>query len=71
LIEEWDGRKLADSTVNHSSSSCAINFAQINPQISGTSLGSTTMPNPSAQLMNHFHSRTTIEGSTSSFGMPQ
>jgi hypothetical protein len=28
----------------------------------------TTMLNPSAQPMNHFHSRTTIEGSASTFG---
>jgi hypothetical protein len=29
------------------------------------------MPNPSAQSVNHFHSRTTIKGSTPTFGMPQ
>jgi hypothetical protein len=29
------------------------------------------MPNPSIQLVNHFHRRTTIEGSTHTFGMPQ
>jgi hypothetical protein len=29
------------------------------------------MPNPSGQLMNHFHSRTTIEGSTPIFEVPQ
>jgi hypothetical protein len=29
------------------------------------------MPNPSAHLMNHFHSRTTIDGLTAAFGMPQ
>jgi hypothetical protein len=29
------------------------------------------MPNPSVQLVNHFHSRTTIEGSTPTFGAPQ
>jgi hypothetical protein len=57
LIEEQDGKKLADSNVNPSSSSCAVNFAQINPQTSGTSAGSTTMPNPSAHPMNHNHNR--------------
>jgi hypothetical protein len=29
------------------------------------------MSNPSAQPMNHFHSRTTIEGSVPNLGMPQ
>jgi hypothetical protein len=29
------------------------------------------MPNPFAQPMNHFHSRTTIEGSAPNLGMPQ
>jgi hypothetical protein len=29
------------------------------------------MPNPSAQPMNHFHSRTTIDGSTLTFRTPQ
>jgi hypothetical protein len=46
LIEERDGKKLIDFNVNSSSSSCAINFAQTNPQTSGTSAGSTKMPNP-------------------------
>jgi hypothetical protein len=31
LIVEWDGKKLVDSNVHHSSSSCTINFAQTNP----------------------------------------
>jgi hypothetical protein len=70
LIEERDGTKLVYSNINHSSS-CLVNFAQTNPQISGTSTGDTTMPNPSAQPMNHFHSRTTIDSSTPTFGMPQ
>jgi hypothetical protein len=46
LIEQRDGKKLVDSDVNPSSS-CAINFAQTNPQTSGTSVGDTTMSNPS------------------------
>jgi hypothetical protein len=29
------------------------------------------MPNPSAKPVNHFHSRTTIEGLAPTFGMPQ
>jgi hypothetical protein len=54
LTEERDGEKLVDSNVNPSSSSFAVNFAQTNPQTSGTSADGTTMPNPSAQLMNHY-----------------
>jgi hypothetical protein len=71
LIEERDGKKLGSTSINHSSSSCVVSFTQTNPHISGTSAGGTTMPNLSAQPMNHFHSRTTIECSTTSFGMPQ
>jgi hypothetical protein len=56
LIEERDRKKLADFNVNHSSSSCIINFSQTNPQTSGTSAGGTTMPNPSTQPMNDIHS---------------
>jgi hypothetical protein len=71
LIEERDGKKHSDPNVNPSSSTCAVNFAQTNSHISGPSAGGTTMPNPSAQPMNHSHSRTTIEGSVSNLGMPQ
>jgi hypothetical protein len=71
LIEERDGEKHDDSKVNHSSSTSVVNFAQSNPHTSGPSVGGTTMPNPSALPVNHFHSRTTIEGSTPNFGMPQ
>jgi hypothetical protein len=53
LIEERDGKN-TDYSVN--SSSCAINFAQTNPPTSGTLVGGATMPNPSTQPMNHFHS---------------
>jgi hypothetical protein len=70
LIEEQDGKKLVDSNVNPSPSSYAVNFTQINLQTSGTSVGGTTIPNPSTQPMNHFHSRATIDGSTPTFGMP-
>jgi hypothetical protein len=56
LIEEWDEKKLADSIVNLSSSYCAVNFAQTNLQTNDTFVGGTTMPNPSAQSVNHFHS---------------
>jgi hypothetical protein len=59
LIEERDRKKLDNLNVNPSSS-CAINFAPTNPQTSGTLVGGTTMPNPSAQPINHFHSQTTI-----------
>jgi hypothetical protein len=71
LIEERDGKKLVDSNVNPSYSSCAINLTQPNPQTSGTSASGTTMPNLLAQSMNHFHSWTTIDGLTPTFGMPQ
>jgi hypothetical protein len=49
LIEEWDGKKLADPNANLSSSSfCTINFAQTNRQTSDTLVGGTTMSNPPA-----------------------
>jgi hypothetical protein len=48
-----------------------VSFTQINTQTSAASAGGATMPNPSAQSMNHFHNWTTIEGSASNFGMPQ
>jgi hypothetical protein len=70
LIEEWDREKLDATSANHSSSTCAINFTQTNPHTSGASVGGTLMPNPSAQPVNHFHSRTTIEGSAPTFRMP-
>jgi hypothetical protein len=70
LIEERDRKKLVDSNMNPSSS-CTVNFVQINPQPSGTSAGSTSQPNPSVQPMNHFYSRTTIDGLAATGGMPQ
>jgi hypothetical protein len=69
LIEERDRKKLIDSNVDPSS--CSINFAQTNSQTSGTSTNSTTMPNPSAHSMNHFHNRTTTDGLAPTFGIPQ
>jgi hypothetical protein len=72
LIEEWDRKKLSDSNVHpSSSSSCVVNFSQTNPQPSGTSVGSTTQPNPSTQPMNRFHSQTTIDGLGPTFEMLQ
>jgi hypothetical protein len=56
LIEEQDGKKLDATSANPSSSTCAISFAQTNPHISGPLTGGTSMPNPSVQPMNHFHS---------------
>jgi hypothetical protein len=70
LIEEQNGKKLDATSVNPSST-CAISFTQTNPHTSGPSTGGTSMPNPSAQPVNHFHSRTTIEGSATTFGTPQ
>jgi hypothetical protein len=69
LIEERDGNFFYNSNVNPSSSSYAISFAQTNPQTSGTLTGDAIMTNPSARSMNHFHSRTIIEGSIPSFRM--
>jgi hypothetical protein len=46
LIEGQDGKKLDNPSVNPSSSSCTVTFAQTNPQTSGTSAGSATRPNP-------------------------
>jgi hypothetical protein len=71
VIEERDGKKHDDSNINPSSSTSTVNFAQINPHTSGPLAGDASMPNPSAQPVNHFHSRTTIEGSAPNFGMPQ
>jgi hypothetical protein len=56
LIEERDAKKLDTTGINPSFFSCAISFTQTNPQTSDASADSATMPNPSAQLMNHFHS---------------
>jgi hypothetical protein len=70
LIEEQDGKKLDATKVNPFSSTCTISFTQTNPHTSGPSAGGISMPNPSAQPVNHFHSRTTIEGLALSFGMP-
>jgi hypothetical protein len=47
LIEERNRKKRVDPNVNPpSSSSYVVNFAQTNPQKSGTSTDSTRMPNP-------------------------
>jgi hypothetical protein len=71
LIEEQDGKKLENLNINtsssSSSSSCALNFPQTNLHTSVTSVDGTTMPNPSAQPVDHFHSRTTIEGKAPTF----
>jgi hypothetical protein len=71
LIAERDGKKLNATNVNPSSSTCTISFTQTNPHTSGPSVGDTSMPNSSAQPVNHFHSRTTIECSAPTFRMPQ
>jgi hypothetical protein len=71
LIEKRDGKKFDVITVNPSSYTYAISFTQTNPHTSGASTGGTFIPNPSAQPVNHFHSRTTIEGSTPNFGTTQ
>jgi hypothetical protein len=56
LVEEWD-REIFDTTsVNPSSSTCVVSFTQTNSHTSGASAGGTSMPNLSAQSMNHFHS---------------
>jgi hypothetical protein len=71
LIEERDGKKLDATIVNLSSSTCTVNFTQTNLHTSDPSAGDTSMPNPSVQPVNHFHSRTTIEGSAPTFRMLQ
>jgi hypothetical protein len=40
--------KLDSASVDHSFSSYVVSFTQTNPQATGTSVGGTTMPNPSA-----------------------
>jgi hypothetical protein len=70
LIEERDRLILVDPNVNPSSSFCTVNFAQINLQTTDTSVGGTTMPIPSTQSINHFHSRTTIDDLAPTFGLP-
>jgi hypothetical protein len=71
LIEERDGKKLDATIVNLSSSTCTVNFTQTNLHTSDPSAGGTSMPNPSVQPVNHFHSWTTIEGSAPTFRMLQ
>jgi hypothetical protein len=71
LIEERNEKKLGATSINPSSSTCAVSFTQTNPHLSGALAGGTSMPNPSAQLVNNFHNRTTIDGSTPIFGVPQ
>jgi hypothetical protein len=45
-VDERDRKKIVNSNVNpHSSSSCAVNFAQIKPQTSVTSMSGATMLN--------------------------
>jgi hypothetical protein len=71
LTEEWDGKKIDATSTNPSSSTYAVSFTQTNSHTSGPSAGSTSIPNPSAQPMNHFHSRTTIEDLAPTLGMSQ
>jgi hypothetical protein len=71
LVEERDGKKLDTTSINPSSSTCAVSFTHTNPHTSGASASDTSMPNPSAQTMNDFYNRTTIEGPAPTFGMPQ
>jgi hypothetical protein len=67
LIKEWDGKKPDATKVNPSSSPFAVSFTQTNPHTSGPTTGGTSMPNPSAQPVNQFHSRATIKGSAPTF----
>jgi hypothetical protein len=71
LVEERDGKKLDTTSVNPSSSTCAVSFTQTNPHTSGASADDTSMLNPSAQPVNHFHNRTTIKGSAPTFVVSQ
>jgi hypothetical protein len=58
LIEERDRKNLDATNANPSSSTYTVSFTQTNPHTSGPSVGGTSMPNPSAQPVNHFHSQT-------------
>jgi hypothetical protein len=69
LIKERNMKKPDATKVNPSSSTWAVSFTQINPHISGPSVGGASILNPSAQPVNHFHSQTTIEGSAPTFGI--
>jgi hypothetical protein len=71
LIEERDEKKLDATNVNPSSSTCVVSFTQTNPHTSGSLASDTSIPNPSAQPVNHFHSRTTIEDLAPTFGTLQ
>jgi hypothetical protein len=71
LIKERDGKKLDTTSVNPSSSTCTVSFTQTNPHTSDASVSGTSMPNSSTQSVNRFHSRTTIDGSAPTFGVPQ
>jgi hypothetical protein len=71
LIEEQNGKKLDASSINHSSSTCVVSFTQTNPHTTDASTGGTSIPHPSAQLVNHFHSQTSIDGLAPTFEMPQ
>jgi hypothetical protein len=55
LIEERDGKNFDATSVNPSSTS-TISFTQTNPYTRGALTVGTSMPNPSAQPVNHFHS---------------
>jgi hypothetical protein len=55
LIEERDMKK-SDATKINPSFTYTVSFIQTNPHTSGPSEGDTSMPNPSAQPVNHFHS---------------
>jgi hypothetical protein len=70
LVEERDGKKLDTTSVNPSSSTCVVCFTQTNPHTSGASAGGTSMPNSSARPVDHFHGRTTIEGSAPTLPRP-
>jgi hypothetical protein len=48
LMEERNGKKLDVSSINPSSSTCAVSFTQTNPHKSDPSAGGTSMPNPTA-----------------------
>jgi hypothetical protein len=56
LIEEQDRKKFDATSINLSSSSWTVSFAQTNPQTSGASMSDTTIPNPLTQPVNHFYS---------------
>jgi len=70
LIEERDGKKVADNHANVSSPSGDFHVPQTENPPSVTSVGSAPQAHPQTQPTSHYHSQTTISGSAPVYGMP-